>query len=173
MSLTFEAKQAVIAEVRDVATNAQAAIAAEYSGLSVEQMTVLRSKAREIDVDVRVVKNSLARRAFEGTDFECLREFLKGPLLLVFSLDDPGAGARLVRDFSKDHEMLVPKVLSFGGDMLPAEELSKLANMPTLDGARASLLSLMKTPQSTLVRLLKEPGAKLSRVLSAYCDRSS
>ena len=173
MSLTFEAKQAVVAEVKGVAVKAQAAIAAEYTGLSVEQMTVLRSKAREVDVDVRVVKNSLARRAFEGTDFECLKDSLTGPLLLVFSLEDPGAGARLVRDFSKEFEKLVPRALSFGGDVLPAEELPKLANMPTLDGARASLLSLMKAPQPTLVRVLTDPAEKLSRVLSAYRDQNS
>ena len=100
MSLTFKQKQAVVSEVREVASNAQTAVAAEYIGLTVADMTDLRVKARESGVYLRVIKNTLARRAIDGTSFECLNETLSGPLLLVFSGEDPGAGARLVRDFS-------------------------------------------------------------------------
>ncbi|HCU90817.1 MAG TPA: 50S ribosomal protein L10, partial [Gammaproteobacteria bacterium] len=101
MSLTLEQKKRVVAEVNAVAAGAQTAIAAEYSGLSVGDMTALRAQARSQGVYVRVVKNNLARRAIEGTDFECLSDSLTGPLLLVFSVDDPGAGARVIQDFSK------------------------------------------------------------------------
>ena len=170
MSLTLEQKQSVVAEVSEVAANAESAIAAEYLGLTVSQMTDLRSKAREKGVYVRVVKNSLARRAIEGTDFECLNDSLKGPLLLVFSSDDPGAGARIVKDFAKDNEHLVTKAIAFAGQLRPAEDLMLLASMPTLDEARAQLLSVMKAPQTKLVRTLAEPAGQLVRVLAAYRD---
>ena len=170
MSLTLEQKKSVVAEVSEVAANAESAIAAEYLGLSVAQMTELRSKARDKGVYVRVVKNSLARRAIDGTDFECLNDSLKGPLLLVFSSDDPGAGARIVKDFAKDNAQLVTKAIAFAGQLRPAEDLNLLASMPTLDEARAQLLSVMKAPQTKLVRTLAEPAGQFVRVLAAYRD---
>jgi large subunit ribosomal protein L10 len=170
MSLTLEQKQAVVSEVREVVVNAQSAVAAEYAGLSVAQMTDLRSKARANGVWLRVVKNTLARRAVEGTSFECLKESLNGPLLLVISRDDPGAGARLVRDFVKHNDKLVPKAVAFGGALRPASDLGLLASLPTLDEARAKLLSIFKAPQSKLVRTLAEPAAQFVRVLAAYRD---
>ena len=124
MSLTLQQKQAVVSEVREVAATAQAAVAAEYIGLTVAQMTQLRTKARSSGVYLRVVKNTLARRAVDGTSFECLKDSLTGPLLLVFSLEDPGAGARLVRDFAKDNAKLVTKAVAFAGELRPASELA-------------------------------------------------
>jgi large subunit ribosomal protein L10 len=171
VSLTFEQKQAVVAEVNEVALNAQVVIAAEYSGLSVADMTDLRSRARHAGVYIRVVKNSLAKRAVEGTEFECLGDSLVGPLLLVFSNDDPGAGARLVRDFAKDNNRLVTKAIALGGELRVAEDLNVLASLPTLDEARAKLLSVFQAPVTQLVRTLAEPGATLVRVLAAYRDR--
>ena len=170
MSLNLEQKKAVVAEVNAIAASAQTAIAAEYIGLTVAQMTALRAKAREQDVQVRVVKNSLARRAVVGTDFECLTETLTGPLLLVFSAGDPGAGARLVRDFSKANERLVTKAVAFAGELRPAQDLVALATMPTLDEARAQFLGTLKAPQTKLVRTLAEPAGQLVRVLAAYKD---
>lgn len=170
MSLTLEQKKSVVAEVSEVAAKAEAAIAAEYIGLSVAQMTELRSKARAEGVYVRVVKNSLARRAIEGTDFECLNDVLTGPLLLVFSNEDPGAGARIVRDFAKDNDKLVTTAIALGGQLLPAENLKAVASMPTLDEARAQLLSVMQAPQTKLVRTLAEPAGQFVRVLAAYRD---
>ena len=170
MSLTLEQKKSVVAEVSEVAAKAEAAIAAEYIGLSVAQMTELRSKARAQGVYVRVVKNSLARRAIEGTDFECLNDSLTGPLLLVFSNDDPGAGARVVRDFAKDNDKLVTTAIALGGQLIPAEDLKLVASMPTLDEARAQLLSVMQAPQTKLVRTLAEPAGQFVRVLAAYRD---
>jgi len=170
VSLTLEQKKSVVAEVSEVAAKAEAAIAAEYIGLSVAQMTELRSKARAEGVYVRVVKNSLARRAIEGTDFECLNDVLTGPLLLVFSNEDPGAGARIVRDFAKDNDKLVTTAIALGGQLLPAENLKAVASMPTLDEARAQLLSVMQAPQTKLVRTLAEPAGQFVRVLAAYRD---
>lgn len=170
MSLTLKEKQAVVAEVREVAASAQTAVAAEYIGLTVAQMTALRAKARENGVYLRVVKNTLARLAVDGTDFACLKDSLTGPLLLVFSGEDPGAGARLVRDFAKDNAKLVTKAVAFAGELRPAEDLGLLANMPTLDEARARLLSVFEAPQTKLVRTLAEPAGQFVRVMAAYRD---
>jgi large subunit ribosomal protein L10 len=171
MSLTLEQKQSIVAEVNAVASTAQAAIAAEYAGLSVAQMTALRVQARAAGVFVKVVKNTLARRAVAGTAFECLTEKLAGPLLLVFSAEDPGAGARVVRDFAKDNQKLVPVAIAFGGQVRGPEDLQALATLPTLDEARARLLGMFQAPASQLVRTLAEPGAAFVRVLAAYRDQ--
>ena len=102
MALRLDDKKALVAEVAAVAATAQSVVAAEYRGLTVTQMTDLRSKARKSGVYLRVVKNTLARKAIAGTQFECVGKSLKGPLVLAFSKDDPGAAARLVKDFAKD-----------------------------------------------------------------------
>ena len=170
MSLTLKEKEAVVAEVKEVVANAQSAIAAEYIGLTVAQMTDLRAKARASGVYLRVVKNTLARRAVEGSSFECLQSTLSGPLLLVFSGEDPGAGARVVRDFAKDNAKLVTRAVVYAGELRPAGDLNALASMPTLDEARAQLLAVLKAPQTKLVRTLAEPGAQVVRLLSAYRD---
>ena len=170
MSLTLEQKKAVVSEVHAVATDAQSAVAAEYSGLTVRQMTALRDEARKLDVYVRVVKNNLARRAVEGTEFECLNEALTGPLVLAFSRDDPAAGARVFRDFSKSNEQLKTTAIVLAGTLHPGTDLERIAKMPTLDQARAMLLGLMQAPATQLVRTLAEPGTQFVRLLSAYRD---
>ena len=169
--LTLEQKQSIVAEVNAVAVKAQTAIAAEYAGLTVAQMTALRSKARSAGVYVRVVKNTLARRAVAGTAFECMVEKLAGPLVLVFSTDDPGAGARIVRDFMKENQKLVPVAIGIGGQLRGPQDLPAVASLPTLDEARASLLGLMQAPASQLVRTLAEPAAQLVRVLAAHGEK--
>ncbi len=172
MSLNLEAKQAVVAEVSAVAATAQSAVAAEYRGLTVAEMTELRSTARKANVYVKVVKNTLARRAIEGTSFECMKGSLKGPLVLAFSRDDPGAAARVVKGFAKDHDKLVTVALSVGGELYQAADLDRLASLPTLDEARASLLRVMNAPLTQLVRTLAEPAAMLARTLQARSEQS-
>jgi large subunit ribosomal protein L10 len=167
MALQMEAKQAVVAEVNAVAESAQSAVAAEYRGLTVAEMTELRSAARSAQVYMKVVKNTLARRAVTGTSFECMKDSLKGPLVLAFSREDPGAAARVVRQFAKDHDKLVPIAVSLGGELLTVRDLDRVAELPTLDEARASLLAMLMAPASQLVRTLAEPGAMLARVLDA------
>jgi large subunit ribosomal protein L10 len=130
-------------------------------------MTELRKEARSAGVYLRVVKNTLARRAIEGTEFECMKDTLKGPLLLAFAKDDPGAAARVIKNFAREHEALRAISLSAGGQLMPASDLTKLADLPTLDQARAMLLGLMVAPMSKLVRTLAEPPAMLARTLSA------
>jgi large subunit ribosomal protein L10 len=171
VSLTLEQKKAVVAEVNEIAAGAQAAIAAEYSGLSVADMTDLRAKARAQGVTIRVVKNSLARRAIEGTDFECLIDSLTGPLLLVFSAGDPGAGARIVRDFARTNNRLVTTAIAFAGAVRPPEDLKVLAELPTMDEARARLLGTLQAPATQLVRTLAEPAGQFVRVVAAYRDQ--
>jgi len=170
MALKFEQKKAVVAEVADAANKALAAVAAEYRGLTVEEMTELRAKAREGGVFVKVAKNTLVRRAVEGTDYECMQESLTGPLLFAFSMEDPGAAARLVKNYSKDHENLIAKLVAVGGELYDASELERLSNLPTYDQAIAILMGVMKAPIEKFVRTLAEPHAKLVRTVAAVRD---
>lgn len=168
MPLNLEDKKALVAEVSAVAAKAHSVVGAENRGLTVAQMTELRAKARAQGVYMRVVKNTLARRALVGTQFEVISPALKGPLVLAFSKEDPGAAARVVKAFTKDHEKLVTTIVSLGGQLFTAKDIDKVASLPTLPEARAKLLGLMKAPVSKLVRTLAEPHAQLVRVLAAY-----
>jgi large subunit ribosomal protein L10 len=173
MALRLEDKKALVAEVNAVAGDSVTAVAAIYRGLSVSEMTELRSKARSAGVYMRVVKNTLARRAIEGTDFECMQATLKGPILLAFAKDDPGAAARIIKDFAKEHEALQAVSLAAGGQLLPGSDLARLAELPTLDQARAMLLGVMLAPMSKLVRTLAEPSAMLARTLNARASQEA
>jgi large subunit ribosomal protein L10 len=173
MALKMEAKQDVVAEVHSVAATAQSAIAAEYSGLTVAEMTALRVAARNSGVYLKVVKNTLARRAVEGTSFECLRGSLKGPLVLAFSREDPGAAARVFKAFAKDHEKLVTVAVALGGELYAASDLDRVASLPTLDEARAQLLRVLQAPMAQLVRTLAEPAAMLARTLKARSEQAA
>jgi large subunit ribosomal protein L10 len=170
MALNLEQKKAVVAEVAEVAAKALAAVAAEYRGLTVEEMTDLRVKARASGVYVKVAKNTLVRRAVEGTDYECMQEALTGPILLAFSMDDPGAAARLVKEYSKDHQKLIARLVAVGGQLFDASELERLSTLPTYDQAIAMLMGVMKAPIEKFVRTLAEPHAKLVRTLAAVRD---
>jgi large subunit ribosomal protein L10 len=167
MALNLEDKKALVAEVADVASKAQSVVAAEYRGLTVAQMTELRARARKSGVYMRVVKNTLARKALAGTTFESVGAKLKGPLVLAFSKDDPGAAARVVKDFAKAHEKLVATLVSLGGQVLPGAEIDKVASLPTREQALAILLGVLKAPVQKLVGTLAEPAARLARTLAA------
>jgi large subunit ribosomal protein L10 len=167
MALRLEDKKTLVKEVNAVAGDSITAVAAEYRGLSVAEMTELRKEARAAGVYMRVIKNTLARRAVEGTEFECMQETLKGPILLAFAKEDPGAAARVIKDFAKGHDALQAVSLSAGGQLLPATDLNRLAELPTLDQARAMLLGVMVAPMSQLVRTLAEPSGMLARTLNA------
>ena len=171
MAMRLDAKKAVVDEVAAVAGNALSAIAAEYRGLTVAEMTELRSIARASGVYLRVVKNSLARRALENTDFACMREGLVGPLMLAFSIDDPGAAARLIRDFAKDHHQCETRLVVVGGQLYDATEIDRLAKLPTREQAIGILMAVMKAPIEKLVRTMTEPHAKLVRTIAAVRDQ--
>ena len=170
MALNLEQKQAVVAEVAEVAANAYSAIAAEYQGLTVEEVTALRVEARKNNVYLRVVKNSLAKRALKDTEFECMSDTLVGPLVLAFSQEEPGAGARILKDFAKENDKLVVKSIGFGGKLLEASELGRLASMPTRDQAIAMLMSVMRAPLDKFARTLNEVPGKLVRTVAAVKD---
>ena len=171
MALNLEGKKQVVSEVAAVAAEAHSAIAAEYRGLGVEALTNLRTKARQGGVYVRVVKNTLAKRALEGTDFECMRDGLVGPIILAFSQEDPGSAARVIRDFSKENGLLQVKMLAIGGQILDVSELDRLANLPTRDQAISLLMAVMKAPVEKFVRTLAEPHAKMVRTVAAIRDQ--
>ncbi len=171
MPLNLEDKKALVAEVNAVAAKALSVVGAENRGLTVAQMTELRAKARAQGVFMRVVKNTLARKAVTGTPYECISPALKGPLVLAFSKDDPGAAARVVRAFAKDHEKLVATLVSLGGQLLGPKEIEKVASLPTREQAIAKLMGLMKAPISKFVRTLAEPQAKLVRTIAAIRDQ--
>ena len=170
MALNIEQKKAVVAEMAGAANQALAAVAAEYRGLTVEEMTELRVKAREGGVFLKVAKNTLVRRAFEGTDYECMQDMLTGPLLFAFSMEDPGAAARLVKDYSKGHEKLIAKLVAVGGELYDASELERLSSLPTYDQAIAMLMGVMKAPIEKFVRTLAEPHTKMVRTVAAVGD---
>ncbi len=171
MPLTLEAKKAVVAEVHEVARAAHSAVAAEYIGLTVAQMTQLRVQARNSGVYVRVVRNTLARRALEDTDFACMRDGLVGPLVLAFSREEPGAAARVIKDFSKANDKLIVKLISVEGKLLEPNAIDTLASLPTKDEAIAQLMSVMIAPISKFVRTLAEPHSRLVRTLGAIRDQ--
>ena len=171
MALNLEDKKALVAEVGAVAKTALSVVAAEYRGLTVSQMTELRSKARSAGVYVRVVKNSLARKAMAGTSFECMSPVLKGPLVLAFSKDDPGAAARVVKAFAKDNDKLVTTAVSLGGQLLNASALEKVASLPTREQALSQLMGVMKAPIQKLAATLAAAPSKLVRTLAAVRDQ--
>ncbi len=171
MALKLADKKDVVEEVAAIAAQAHSAIAAEYRGLTVTELTELRKTARETGVYLRVVKNTLAKRAVEGTEFECMKEGMVGPLILAFSMEDPGCAARLISDFSKENDKLVTKVVAIGGQLYDASELKRLASLPTYDQAVSMLMSVMKAPVEKFVRTLAEPHAKMVRTVAAIKDQ--
>jgi len=171
VALNLEGKKAVVEEVSKYAAKAHSAIAAEYRGMTVGELTELRKTARETGVYLRVVKNTLARRAIAGTEFECMQSGLVGPLLIAFSMDDPGAAARLIGEFAKSHDKLIPKVVALGGQLYDSSEMGRLASLPTRDQAIGLLMGVMKAPIEKFVRTLAEPHAKLVRTVAAIKDQ--
>jgi large subunit ribosomal protein L10 len=171
MGLNLEQKQAIVADLAEVASKAHSGIAAEYAGLSVAAMTSLRKEARSQGVYLRVVRNTLARRALENTDFACMRDGLVGPLVLAFSLDEPGAGARILSQFAKTNDRLSVKLVALGGKLLPPTSLDAVANLPTRLDAISILMGVMKAPISKFVRTVAEPHARLVRTVGAIRDK--
>jgi len=171
MPLNLEEKKAVVAEVAEVAAVAHSAIVAEYKGLSSAEMTELRAKARQGGVYLKVIKNTLARRAVTGTVYECMTDAFIGPLVLAFSQEDPGSAARVLKDYAKGHDKLVVKAVSIGGKLLPAGDIERLASMPTKEQAISMLMSVMQAPITKLARTINEVPGKLVRTVAAIRDQ--
>ncbi len=171
MPIGLKEKQAIVAEVNETASKALSAVMAGYPGVSVGGMTTLRKTARETGVQLRVIRNTLARRAFEGTDYVCMNDSLLGPDIMAFSLEDPGAGARLFKDFAKENDKFEIKALSVGGQLLGADQIDALAKLPTRDQALAMLMAVMQAPVTKLARTLNDVPGKVTRVVAAVRDQ--
>ncbi len=171
MPLRLDDKKAIVADVSETAANALSLVVADSRGCTVSQMTDLRKQAREASVYLRVVRNTLARRAVQGTEFECAEGSFTGPSLLAFSMEDPGAAARIIKDFSKENSKLEVRALAVGGKLLDAGQLDVLAKLPTRDQALSMLMSVMQAPIGKLARTLNEVPGKLVRTVAAVRDQ--
>lgn len=158
MALGLEDKKAIVAEVQEAAKGALSAVVADSRGVEVGDMTALRKLARENGVWMKVVRNTLARRAVEGTDYECLSDQFVGPTLIAFSHEHPGAGARIFRDFAKENEKFELKAAAFDGEVT---DVNVLAVLPTYDEAIAKLMCVMK----------EASAGKLVRTIAAIRDQ--
>jgi large subunit ribosomal protein L10 len=161
MALRLEDKQAIVAEVNEAAKTALSAVVADSRGVTVGAMTELRAQARANGVYLRVVRNTLARRAVEGTDYACLAETFTGPTILAFSNEHPGAAARLLKDFAKANEKFEVKGLAFEGEFIEAAQIDRLASLPTYEEAIAKLMATIK----------EAAAGKLVRTLAAIRDQ--
>ena len=173
MAIGLEDKKAIVADVNAVASDALSLVVADSRGCTVSEMTTLRRQAREAGVNVRVVRNTLAKRAVEGTDYECAQDSFKGPSLLAFSMEHPGAAAKIFKDFAKDVEAFEVRALAVGGQLFDASQIDVLAKMPTRDEAISQLMSVMQAPVAKLVRTMNEVPGKLVRTLAAVKDQKA
>lgn len=171
MALNLEQKKAIVADLSAVAGNAVSVVAADYCGLTVSEMTKLRVQTRQSGVHMQVYRNTLARRALQGTQFECLQDALTGSIVLFFSQEAPGAAAKLLQGFVKEHDKLEVKALSLGETMLSAEQLDAVASLPSKEQALAQLMSVMLAPTTTLVRTLAETYTMAVRVMGQVRDQ--
>ena len=171
MAIRLEDKQQIVSEVNQAAISALSAVLADYRGVTVEDMTVLRKNARANKVYLRIVRNTLLKRAVADTEFECIQEVLVGPTILAFSQEDPGAAARVLKDFAKENDDFEIKALSVGGQLMDARQIDVLAKLPTLDQARSMLMSVMLAPVTKLARTMNEVPSKVTRAVAAVRDQ--
>ncbi len=171
MAIRLEDKKQIVSEVNEAATSALSAVLADYRGITVSNLTALRKSAREQNVYLRVVRNTLLRRAVEGTQYECIQSVLTGPTILAFSMEDPGAAARVLKDFAKANDKFEVKALSVGGKLLRADQIDALATLPTYDQAVSMLMSVMLAPVTKLVQTFNEVPTKVTRAVAAVRDQ--
>lgn len=171
MAIRLEGKKAIVADVNETATNALSLVVADARGVTVGKMDALRKLARANNVRLQVVRNTLARRAVAGTEFECVQDALKGPSIFGFSMEDPGAAARLFKDFAKENEKFEVKALAVGGKLLAASQIDALAKLPTRDQALSLLMSVMIAPVTKLARTFNEVPSKVTRAVAAVRDQ--
>ncbi len=173
MPIDLHQKQAIVAEVRNIVKSALAIVVSENSGMTSNDMNELRAEGRKHKAHVRVVRNTLMRHAVSDTEMEGINQSLSGSLVLVFSLEEYGDAAQLVRSFAKRNNRLVPKAIAIGGQVLPPEHIEKVADLPTLDAVRVNLLAVLNVPATRLLRTLVEPATGLVRVLQTHADRTA
>ena len=169
MGLSLEQKQAMVSEVADKLKGAQVVLVAEYRGLNVERVTQLRSKARKSGLYLRVLKNTLARRAVQGTPFEKLTDKMVGPLMYGIA-QDPVAGAKVIAEFAKENELFVIKAGAMANTKMSDKDVKALALLPSREELLAKLMGTMQAPVAKLARTLNEVPGKFVRTLAAYRD---
>lgn len=171
MAIGLEDKKAIVASVNETATNALSLVIADARGVTVGKMDTLRKQARANGVQLQVIRNTLAKRAMQGTEFECVESALVGPSIFGFSMEDPGAAARLFKAFAKENEAFEIKALSVGGKMLASNQIDALATLPTRQEALAMLARVTLAPITKLARTFNEVPAKITRVVAAVRDQ--
>lgn len=167
MALRLEDKKAIVVEVAEQASSALSAAVAEYRGLTANQLADLRKQSREAGVYLRVVRNNLARLAVKGTDYECMSDVFVGPLILAFSKEEPGAAAKVFKEFMKTNKSFEVKHLAMSGEVFGADKLEEFSKMPSRDEALALLCNVMLAPVTKFVRTLNEIPAQAVRVFAA------
>ena len=154
MAIRLEDKKAIVAEVNEAAQAALSAVVVDARGVTVSAMTGLRKEAREAGVYVRVVRNTLLRRAVAGTQYDVLSDVFTGPTLIAFSNDHPGAAARIFKEFAKGQDKFEIKAAAFEGNLIAANQIDALATLPTFDEAVSQLMSVIQGATSKLARTL-------------------
>jgi len=172
MPMRIDDKKVAVEELQDVANKAVSAVAADYHGTSVSELTNLRKEARESEVHLKVIRNTLAKKALSDTKFSCFEDLLVGPTLLAFSLgDDPTSAAKLVNNFTKVNKNFTVKAISLGDTLLEISKLSALANMPSREQALSQLAGLLNAPMNQFVSILNQVPSALVRTLQAVKEQ--
>jgi large subunit ribosomal protein L10 len=171
MPMRIDDKKIAVEELNGVANKAVSAIAADYHGTTVSELTKLRQEARESSVHLKVIRNTLEKRALNDTKFSCFEDLLVGPTMLAFSLEDPTSAAKLVNNFTKVNKNFQVKGISLGDSLLELSKLSVLANMPSRDEALAQLAGILNAPMTKFVSILNQVPSKLVRTLQAVKDQ--
>jgi len=171
--LTLANKKSMIEELATVAKTAQSLVVVDYSGLTAEEVTLLRKQARAADVYLKVMKNTLVKRALQESAFNCAVPAMAGPALLAFSMRETGKAAKLIDNFIRVANKLEVKTIVVGGELLNAKSLQKVAALPTYQEAIAELLGVLQAPLGNFARVLAEPQVKIARILDAVSKQQS
>ncbi len=171
VALSKSEKEKIVGEVREVASNASSLVISDARGLKVSELSEVRQKATQSGIHIQVIKNSLAKLAFEGTDFGCSDEVLVGPSLFAFSFEEPGAAAKLLKTYAKNFDNLDIKALVVEGQLLDGSQIDILASLPSKDEAYGLIANVLQAPVGKFATLLNEVPSKLARVLTAVQDK--
>ena len=173
MALTYAKKQELVQSIKTLVDSSQSIIITHYQGVAVSDISALRAKAKTNGVVCKVARNTLLRLALQDSAYQVVLEEVKGPVMAIFSLEDPGAGARLAKDFAKEKESFKVVAFGLGGAAYKGSEIDRLANLPTREEALAQIAFLLKAPITNFARGLKDVPTRLVRVLAAAKDQKS
>lgn len=170
MALAKHEKERIVDEIKQVVATASTLVVSDARGLKVSELSQIRKEANDKGVHIQVIKNSLAKLAFKGSDFDCTEEILTGPSLFAFSFGEPGAAAKLLKTYAKNFEALEIKALAVEGQLLDGSQIDILAKLPSTDEAITLIASVLQAPIGKFATLLNEVPSKLARVLKAVHD---